>query len=33
MVLPPYDSEVLRCGIMSSLGAVHMDGRGFPDES
>ena len=29
MVLPPYDIEVLRCGIVSSLGAVHMDGRGF----
>ena len=28
MVLPPYDVEVIRCGIASSLGAVHMDGRG-----
>ena len=29
MVLPPYDAEVIRCGIVSSLGTVHMDGRGF----
>ena len=29
MVLPPYDVEVLRHGIMPSLGAVHMDGKGF----
>ena len=27
--LPPYDVEVLMCGIVSSLGTVHMDGRGF----
>ena len=29
MVLPPYDVEVFRCCIVSSLGAVYMDGRGF----
>ena len=29
MVLPPYDAEVLWNGVVSSLGAVSMDGRGF----
>ena len=29
MVLPSYNVEVIRCGIVTSLGAVHMDGRGF----
>ena len=29
MVLPPYDVEVLRCGIVSSLGPVCMDGTEF----
>ena len=29
MVLPPYDAKVIRCGGMSSLGAVHMVGKGF----
>ena len=29
MVLPPYDVEVLWCGIVSSLEAVYMDGGGF----
>ena len=29
MVLPPYDAEVISCGIVSSLGAVHMDRTGF----
>ena len=29
MVLPPYDVEVIWCGIVSSLGAVCIDGRGF----
>ena len=27
--LPPYDAEVIRCAIISSLGIVHMNGRGF----
>ena len=29
MVLPAYDVEVLRCGIVTSLAAVCMNGRGF----
>ena len=29
MVLPPYDAEVILYGVVSSLGAVCMDGRGF----
>ena len=29
MVLPPNDVKVVRCGVVYSLGAVCMDGRGF----
>ena len=29
MVLPPFDVEVIWFGIVTSLGAVHMDGTGF----
>ena len=29
MVLHPYDAEVIWCGVVSSLGAVCMDQRGF----
>ena len=29
MVLPPSDVKVVRCGVVYSLGAVCMDGRGF----
>ena len=32
MVLPPFDVEVIWCGIVTSLGVVHMDGRGFLQE-
>ena len=27
MALPPYDAEIIRCGIMFSLVAVQMDER------
>ena len=29
MALPPYDAEVMGCGIVSSLGDMCMDGKGF----
>ena len=29
MVLPLHDAEIISSGIVSSLGAVHMDGRGI----